>query len=84
MPVAPTNSSSAAQKASGWFQITSISGPAWACACAVISGIEKVPVAWKSRNMPSRKPKSPMRLTMKAFLPASALAFSRYQKPMRR
>ena len=38
----------------------------------------------ESRNIPKRKPKSPMRLVMKAFLPASALAFSEYQKPMSR
>jgi len=30
------------------------------------------------------KPKSPMRLTMKAFLPASAADFLRKKKPMSR
>ena len=44
----------------------------------------RVPVAWNSRNMPIRKPKSPMRLVMKAFLPASALAVVWYQKPISR
>ena len=34
--------------------------------------------------MPSRKPKSPTRLTMKAFLPASAADGRVYQKPMSR
>ena len=33
------------------------------------------PNARKSRNIPSMKPKSPMRLTMNAFLPASAADF---------
>ena len=37
----------------------------------------KVPNTRKSRNMPSMKPKSPMRLTMKAFLPASEADFFR-------
>ena len=42
------------------------------------------PKVWKIRNIPSRKPASPMRLTMKAFLPASdALCFSN-QNPMSR
>jgi hypothetical protein len=36
------------------------------------------------RNMATRKPKSPMRLTMNAFFPASALAFSVNQKPISR
>ena len=35
-------------------------------------------------NIAIRNPKSPMRLTMNAFLPASAFAFSLYQKPIRR
>src|SRR5579871_351201 len=34
-----------------------------------------VPKVLKSKNMPSMKPKSPMRLTMKAFLPASDADF---------
>ena len=37
-----------------------------------------------SMNIATRKPKSPMRFTMNAFLPASALAFSLNQKPMSR
>ncbi len=35
-----------------------------------------------SRNIAIRNPKSPMRLTMNAFLPASAFAFSLNQKPI--
>ena len=34
--------------------------------------------------MPRPKPKSPTRLTMNAFLPASAADFRWYQKPMSR
>ena len=34
--------------------------------------------------MPSRKPKSPMRLTMNAFFPASAAEGFAYQNPMSR
>jgi len=34
--------------------------------------------------MPRTNPKSPTRLTMNAFLPASAADFFWYQKPMRR
>src|SRR5450830_239322 len=35
-------------------------------------------------NIATMKPKSPMRFTMNAFLPASALAFSENQNPMSR
>ena len=34
------------------------------------------PTAWKSRNIAIMKPTSPMRLTMKAFFPASAFSRS--------
>ena len=44
----------------------------------------RLPKVVKIRNIPSRKPASPIRFTMKAFLPASlALCFSN-QKPMSR
>ncbi len=43
-----------------------------------------VPTFQKSSIMATRKPKSPMRLTMNAFFPASALAFSLNQKPISR
>src|SRR6266581_3758779 len=42
------------------------------------------PVAWKIRNIATRNPTSPMRLTMNAFFPASALTFSLNQKPINR
>ena len=44
--------------------------------------------AWKKAQnrmkIPNRKPKSPMRFTMKAFWPHTALWSSRYQKPISR
>ena len=43
-----------------------------------------VPKCQKIRNMPIMKPKSPMRLATKAFLPAMALLRSLYQKPISR
>src|SRR5260370_14401445 len=39
---------------------------------------------WNRINIATRKPKSPMRLTMNAFLPASAFAFSVNQNPINR
>ena len=44
----------------------------------------RVPNVAKSSSMASMKPKSPMRLTMKAFLPASAADFFLNQKPISR
>ncbi len=41
------------------------------------------PEAAKRRNMATRKPKSPIRLTMNAFLPESAFSRSVNQYPMR-
>jgi len=43
-----------------------------------------VPKCWKIRNIAIRKPTSPMRFTMNAFFPASALIFSLNQKPISR
>ena len=40
--------------------------------------------ALKITNIPIRKPKSPIRLTMNAFLPATELAMSWYQNPISR
>jgi hypothetical protein len=75
---------SAAQNTLGCEKTFIISAGEWAWAAERMSGMERVPVASKSRNIPRRNPKSPMRLVMKAFLPASALALSEYQKPMSR
>ena len=54
-----------------------------AAAWAVPANVS-VPVLANSRNMAIRNPKSPMRLTMNAFFPASAFAFSLNQNPMSR
>jgi hypothetical protein len=43
-----------------------------------------VPSEFQIRNIATRKPKSPIRLTMNAFFPASALALSLNQKPISR
>ncbi len=51
---------------------------------ALIRSMSSVPTAVYSRNMPSRNPASPMRLTMKAFLPAAAFSGSSNQKPISR
>ena len=42
------------------------------------------PVCQKISIMATRNPKSPIRLTMNAFLPASALIFSVNQNPISR
>ena len=55
------------------------------CAAAAITVRKSSdPKVWKTRNIPSRKPASPIRLTMKAFLPASAALCLSNQKPMSR
>jgi hypothetical protein len=45
---------------------------------------DTVGAAKKSVNIPSRKPRSPTRLTTNAFLPAIAFCSSVYQNPMSR
>ena len=58
--------------------------PAMPGAAAKICSKPIEPVSWKTRKMPSAKPKSPMRLTTNALI-AAALADGRsYQKPIRR
>ena len=44
----------------------------------------KVPKCTNTRNMATRKPKSPIRFTMNAFLPALAKSRFSYQKPISR
>jgi hypothetical protein len=53
-------------------------------AAALTPPYESVPKLANIRNIATRNPKSPMRFTMNAFLPASALAFSLNQKPISR
>ncbi len=51
---------------------------------ALMRSMSSVPRACQSTNMPSRKPASPMRLTMNAFLPAAAFSGSSNQNPISR
>ena len=53
-------------------------------AAAMTARKSSVPNVTKTRNIPARKPTSPMRLTMNAFLPASEALCLWNQKPMRR
>jgi hypothetical protein len=48
------------------------------------SAIDSVPNVAATKKVPSRKPASPTRFTMKALRPASALPRTRYQKPISR
>ena len=54
------------------------------CEASIISGITSVPNILNKRNMPSMKPKSPMRFMMNALRAALALSRLEYQKPMSR
>jgi hypothetical protein len=58
---------------------TSSVGASWA-----IRTKSSVPSSRHSRNIATSTPKSPIRFMMKAFLPASALAFSLNQNPISR
>src|SRR6476620_8163552 len=79
LPVAPTNSNS----------VISDSGPntvsvgADATECAIRSK-SSVPNRRNTPRTPRMNPKSPMRLTMNAFLPASDADFFWYQNPISR
>jgi hypothetical protein len=77
LPEAPMNSRIPAR-------LAEIIGAAPDVNAALIRSMSSVPNAQYSRNMPSRKPASPMRLVMNAFLPARALARSSNQKPISR
>ncbi len=59
---------------SGWSSAT----------CAATCWKSSVPKVAKIASMPSMKPKSPMRLTRNAFLPASAAVCLRNQNPISR
>ena len=58
--------------------------PASSAAAAITVRKSRVPNVKKMRNIPSAKPASPIRFTMKAFLPASAALCRSNQKPMSR
>ncbi len=55
----------------------------WAAA-AITARKSRVPKVTKIRNIPARNPASPIRLTMKAFLPASEALCLWNQNPMSR
>ena len=78
MPVAPRNSSSVATV------ITPPPEPNSWRAAGNSSSNRSVPAAVTSSSMPRRNPKSPIRLTMNAFFPASAAAGRSYQNPISR
>src|ERR1043166_7198646 len=64
-------------------QMTVYGGAAPSTATADFSGASSsVLRRGARRDMAIRKPKSPLRFTMNAFLPASAFTFSLNQKPM--
>ena len=77
LPVAPMKSSTPTR-------LAETAGAMGAANAALISSMFTVPSAQYSRNRPSRKPASPTRFVMKAFLPAAALAGSSNQNPIRR
>ncbi len=77
LPVAPTNSSNPTR-------LADTTGAGVAANAALIVSMSRVPNVAHSTNMPSRKPASPMRLVMNAFLPAAALTGSSNQKPISR
>ena len=80
LPAAPTKSS----------RPISVSAPPQAvstgssAAAAATERKSSVPKLTNTRNIPSRKEASPMRLTMKAFLPASVALCRSNQKPISR
>ena len=78
LPIAPANTSRA----------TTTTGIGFDSPCATMVAIEprmsSVPVLTKMAMIPSAKPTSPTRLTMNAFLAASAAERLRYQKPISR
>ncbi len=55
-----------------------------ASAPALMATKSSVPNTVNSRNIATRRPKSPIRFTMNAFLPASDFSRSPNQKPIRR
>src|SRR5437867_10088311 len=76
LPVAPTNSRS----------VINDSGPNVASGLNIATDREmswksRVPKRWNASRIPRMKPKSPIRLTMNAFFPASDADFFWYQNP---
>ena len=79
LPIAPQKISRPAAVASA----PSACGLA-ARAFSMLVEVQRAEASPRPVRMPSRKPKSPRRLVMKAFLPASAAAGLSNQKPMSR
>src|SRR3954466_4329000 len=79
LPVAPMNSSSVIQET-----VPNASSGLTPDAARATSWKSTLPKRTNSSRTPSTNPKSPMRLTMKAFLPASEADFFWYQKPISR
>ena len=79
LPVAPTKSSSVAMVMTP----IDVSG-ARAAAAAATCWKSSVPNVVNTSSMPRMNPKSPIRLTTNAFLPASAADFFRNQNPISR
>ena len=77
LPIAPMKSSTPTR-------LADTAGITGALKASLTRSMSSVPSVWYSRNMPSRKPASPMRLVMNAFLPAAALTGSSNQKPISR
>ena len=75
LPIAPVKTSSA---------IAVIVAGARLGALSITSRMSSVPRLTKISMMPSAKPTSPTRLTMNAFLAASAALGRRYQNPINR
>ena len=77
LPIAPRNSRMAAVVTIPW-----LISPPWAAAKA--ADILKLSTSRHSNRIPTRRPTSPIRVTMKAFLAASLAAGRSCQKSMSR
>ena len=85
LPMAPMNSSRQIKvSASAWMPRRSMVLPVNPGACAKMVSKSTAPVIIKTAKMPSAKPKSPTRLTMKALMAAALASGLRYQKPISR
>src|SRR5439155_1624238 len=79
LPVAPTNNRSAIVET-----VPNVVSLPYGTRARAISRKSSVPKWTKASSTPRMKPKSPMRLTMNAFLPASEAVFFSYQNPINR
>ena len=85
LPMAPTNSSRQAVSSAGTLLPRNMK-----CAAAMSGALAKIslkltePLSIQTAKMPRAKPKSPTRLTMKAFIAAALADGLSYQKPISR